>query len=335
MPGTAGGPQSPIFRDHPEHHQLDADWACALVSSLIPNGLDPGNTPVSGRIAALAADPTNANTIYIGAAGGGVWKTIDAGTTWSPLTDNQATLSMGAIAVAPSNPNVIYAGTGEADNSLDSFYGRGILKSTDAGATWTLLTGNAGINEFDRKVISRILVNPTDPNTVYVAVAGGGENGLAGLYGLYKSSDGGTTWMNTMASVITDPLVSFTDAVLDPSNPQTLYVAADDPVAAEAESGVYKSTDAGATWSIAGNFPLGVGGAIQLAIAPSAPQTLFAAIPDPSLRRPFGNAEDHRWRHHLKRFDQNPKLHGKPGLVSYRVGGGPFQCQYRLCRGSE
>ena len=253
-----------------------------IVSSLIPNQLDPGNTPVSGRIAAVAADPTNANTIYIAAAGGGVWKTTDGGTTWSPLTDSQATLSMGAIAVAPSNPNIIYAGTGEADNSIDSFYGRGLLKSTDAGATWALLTGNVGLNEFDRTAISRILIDPTDPNTVYVAVATGGENGRVGPYGFYKSTDGGTTWANTMASVITDPIAEFTDAVLDPSNPHTLYVAVDDPTAARAESGVYRSTDAGATWSIAGNFPMGVGGAIQVAIAPSAPQTLFAAMADPS-----------------------------------------------------
>lgn len=253
-----------------------------IVSSSIPNSLDPGNSPVSGRIAAVAADPTNANIIYVAAAGGGVWKTTDGGTTWSPLTDRQATLSMGAIAVAPSNPNIIYAGTGEADNSIDSFYGRGLLKSTDAGATWTLLTGNAGVNEFDRKAVSRILINPTDPNTVYVAVATGGMNGRVGPYGFYKSSDGGITWTNTMASVITDPTADFTDAVLDPSNPQTLYVAVDYPFTAKAESGVYKSTDAGATWSIAGNFPMGVGGAIQLAIAPSAPQTLFAAIADPN-----------------------------------------------------
>jgi photosystem II stability/assembly factor-like uncharacterized protein len=253
-----------------------------IVSSLVANSLDPGNTPVSGRIAAVAPDPTNANTLYVATAGGGVWKTLNGGSTWSPLTDQQATLSMGAIAVAPSNPNVIYAGTGEADFSLDSFYGRGLLKSTDAGATWTLLTGNAEVNEFDRKAISRILVNPTDPNTVYLAVAAGGENGLTGPYGLYKSSDGGTTWTNTTTSITTDPSADFTDAVLDPSNPQTLYVAVDNPFASIAKSGVYKSTDGGSSWSIAGNFPQGIGGMIRVAIAASAPQTLFAAISDVS-----------------------------------------------------
>jgi photosystem II stability/assembly factor-like uncharacterized protein len=253
-----------------------------IVGTSVPNSLGPGNSPVSGRIAAVAADPTNANTIYVAAAGGGVWKTTDGGTTWSPLTDSQATLSMGAIALAPSNPNVIYAGTGEADNSTDCFYGRGVLKSTDAGATWTLLTGNAGINEFDRTAISRILIDPTDSNTVYVAVATSGENGRVGPYGFYKSTDGGTTWTNTMASVIADPMAEFTDAVLDPSHPQTIYVAVGDSTAAKAENGVYRSTDAGATWSIAGNFPMGVGGVIKVAIAPSTSQTLIAAMADPS-----------------------------------------------------
>src|SRR5262249_21828921 len=114
-----------------------------LLSTWIPKGpapilggQDPGGDPVSGRIAAIAAHPTDPNTIYIAAAGGGVWKTTDGGTSWIPLTDSQHTLFMGAIALAPSDPNIIYAGTGEATNSSLSFYGRGVLKSTDGGATW-------------------------------------------------------------------------------------------------------------------------------------------------------------------------------------------------------
>src|SRR5262245_2678230 len=97
----------------------------------ILNGRTDGNEPVTGRVAAVAGEPTNANIIYVAAAGGGVWKTINGGQTWKPLTDTQATLTMGALAVAPSNPQVIYAGTGEANNSDDSFYVQGVLKSTD------------------------------------------------------------------------------------------------------------------------------------------------------------------------------------------------------------
>src|SRR5207248_6387949 len=156
-----------------------------------------GGDPSSGRIAAVAADPVDINTIYIAAAGGGVWKTTDGGTDWTPLTDDQQTLFMGAIAVAASDASTIYAGTGEATNSGLSFYGRGVLKSTDSGATWTLL-GNA---QFDRRTISDIVVSPYDPNTVYVAVAGGGVNGVGGGTGIWKSTDGGMTWANTTTSI--------------------------------------------------------------------------------------------------------------------------------------
>src|SRR5438093_233125 len=97
----------------------------------ILNGQRPGGGPVSGRITGIASDPTDANTIYVAAAGGGVWKTANGGSTWTSLIDSEVTQSMGAIAVAPSNPNVIYAGTGEANNSADSNFGRGILISTD------------------------------------------------------------------------------------------------------------------------------------------------------------------------------------------------------------
>jgi hypothetical protein len=236
----------------------------------------PGSQPVSGRIAAIATDPTNANIIYVGAWGGGVWKTTDGGSTWTPLTDGQATLTMGAIAVAPSNPSIIYAGTGTAADSGDSFYGRGVLKSTNGGAIWTLLTGNAGKNEFDRRTISRIVVNPTNAKIVYVAVAGGGVNGLSGNTGIWKSTDGGTTWTNTTASITTT--AGFSDLVIDPKHPQILYAAAGS-FNGSTVNGVYKTTNAGMTWSAAGNFPGGSSdGSIRIALAPSNVQTLYASI---------------------------------------------------------
>jgi hypothetical protein len=167
-----------ILPGNPSSLRLD-QWTAQGPAPIL-NGQTPGNQRVTGRITAVAPDPTNAGTVYIAAAGGGVWKTTNADAPnpddlkWIPLTDTQDTLFMGALTLAPSNPNIIYAGTGEANFSYDSYYGRGILKSTDAGATWSLLTGNPGQGEFDRHTVSRIVVDPTNPSIVYAAVAGGG-----------------------------------------------------------------------------------------------------------------------------------------------------------------
>src|SRR5439155_23705592 len=132
----------------------------------ILSGTTPGTLSASGRVAALAADPSDPNILYVGAASGGVWKTTNAtaaSPSWTPLTDSQAVLTTGDLALAPSDPNVLYVGTGESNNSADSFYGRGVLKSTDGGATWALL----GNSVFDRRTIARVVVHPTDPNTVF------------------------------------------------------------------------------------------------------------------------------------------------------------------------
>jgi photosystem II stability/assembly factor-like uncharacterized protein len=251
---------------------LDPVCWTAMGPAPIVNGQTAGRQPVSGRIAAIAADPNDANILYVAAAGGGVWKTTDAGTTWKPLTDDQPTLFMGALAVARSDSNVIYAGTGEATNSALSFYGRGVLKSTDAGATWTLL----GNDVFDRHTIGQIVVSPLDPNTVYAAVADGGANGVNSNQGVWKSTDGGLSWTDTTAGI--SRTVAFSDVEMDPTDPQTLYAAAGSfrgsPV-----NGVYKSTDGGATWTGAGNFPMGVAdGRISVAVASAEPQTLYALV---------------------------------------------------------
>jgi photosystem II stability/assembly factor-like uncharacterized protein len=251
---------------------LDAVNWTAIGPAPISNGQTPGSQPVSGRIAAIAADPTDPATLYLAAAGGGVWKTTDAGADWAPLTDDQVTAFMGAIALAPSDPNTIYAGTGEATNSVLSFYGRGVLKSTDAGATWTLL----GNDVFDRHTISQIVVSPVDPEVVYVAVAGGGVNGVSGNTGIWASTDGGATWTNTTTAISTT--AAFSDLAIDPTDPETLYAAAGS-FRGSTVNGVYKTTDGGATWFAGGNFPMGISnGRLSVAIAPTDSQTLYAAI---------------------------------------------------------
>jgi photosystem II stability/assembly factor-like uncharacterized protein len=239
----------------------------------------PASETFSGRIVGIAPSPTDANTIYVAAAGGGVWKTTDGGTTWVPLTDNQATLSMGAIALAPSNPNVIYAGTGEANNA-GSNYGRGILVSIDGGATWTM----TGTSVFDRQAIARIAVDPTDPNTAYAAVNDFPSNGrdFAEGTGIYKTTNGGTTWTDVTPSLSSfDP---YSDVMIDPSNHNTVYMAIGDVFGdpyGTGGNGIYKSTDAGATWTkLGGGLPTdpNVMGRITLALAPSSPQVLYASM---------------------------------------------------------
>jgi photosystem II stability/assembly factor-like uncharacterized protein len=258
---------------------LPTDHWTAEGPAPILNGQTPGQQPVTGRITAVAAHPTDPDTLYVAAAGGGVWKTTDGGLNWMPLTDDQPTLFMGALALAPSDPNVIYAGTGEANFSADSYYGRGILKSTNAGATWTLLTGtgvDGSPDNFDRRTISKIVVDPTSADTVYVAVAGLGTNSLSGNTGIWKSTDGGLSWVNTTTALST--VEAFTDLVLDPTHSQVLFAAVGS-IHGSAANGVYQTPDGGATWSPAGNFPMGAtDGRIALALAPSAPQTLYASI---------------------------------------------------------
>jgi photosystem II stability/assembly factor-like uncharacterized protein len=238
----------------------------------ILDGQTAGSQPVSGRISAIAADPRDAGTIYLAAAGGGVWKTTDAGNHWVPLTDDQTTLFMGAIALAPSNPDVIYAGTGEATNSALSFTGHGVLKSTDAGTSWTLL----GADVFDLHTISQIVVAADDPNTVYVAVGGSGVHGVAGNTGIWRSMDGGATWTNTTTAITTSS--AFSDVEIDPTNPHTLYAAVGS-FRGSTVNGVYKSTDGGNTWAVAGDFPLDIrDGRMTVAVAPSDPQTLYVSV---------------------------------------------------------
>src|SRR5215469_11952902 len=155
----------------------------------------PARIAVTGRVTAIGF---GAEGIYAGSASGGVWKSTDGGTTWNPLTDQQPSLAVGAIAVLPGPPDTIYVGTGEGNNECDSSYGKGILKSSDGGKTWTQLGGAT----FDGLSFTRIAVEPNNPAVLYAATSFGFTNGAAGecfpvakaTAGLYKSSDAGLTW---------------------------------------------------------------------------------------------------------------------------------------------
>jgi len=255
----------------PVHKSSDS-----LLKNFTWRSIGPAN--MGGRIDDIAAVEGNPSTFYVGFATGGLWKTVNNGTTFTPLFDEQPVTSIGDIAIAPSNPDVLYIGTGEANNRQSASFGAGVYKSTDAGKTWKYV----GLKE--TQSIARIVVHPKDPNIAYVAAIGHlfGPNPERGLY---KTTDGGATWTNTK---FIDNDTGFTDVVIDPVNPNVLYAASyqrrRQPCGFNGGgpgSGIWKTTDAGKTWTkFSGNgLPTNpIIGRIGIDIARSHPQTIYASI---------------------------------------------------------
>jgi photosystem II stability/assembly factor-like uncharacterized protein len=230
-----------------------------------------------GRVLAVTGVAGNANTFYFGAVSGGVWKTTNGGLTWEPLTDKEAFASVGAIAVAPSDANVIYVGTGEACLRGNISYGNGVYKSTDAGKTWMHL----GLD--DTRHIARLAVDPRDSNVVFIA-AMGHAYGPNTERGVFKSVDGGKTWKKVLYK---DENTGATDLVIDPSNAHVIYAAMyqarRSPWGFESGgpgSGLYKSTDGGDTWKqLTGHgLPSGNLGRIGVAISGADSNRVYALI---------------------------------------------------------
>jgi len=231
---------------------------------------------MSGRIADIIIVPDDPATWYVAVGSGGVWKTENAGTTWTSLFDGQGSYSIGALAADPSEPNRIWVGTGENHGGRHNGFGDGIYKSDDGGASWE----KKGLEASEH--ISKIIVHPDDPNTIWVASQGplwspGGERGV------FKTTDGGETWTNTLSS---GEYTGATDLLIDPTNPDRLYAAMwqhHRTVAAYVgggpESGLWKSEDGGKTWTeLENGLPEGNMGKIGMAISPMQPDVLYAAI---------------------------------------------------------
>jgi len=278
----------------------------ALGPDTIPDGQTDGSagrlSPVSGRVSAIATDPSNPDVAYVGGAQGGVWKTrnaLDRAPSWTPLTDHEASLAVGAIAIDPVNPDIVYVGTGEANRSCDSYYGQGILRSLDGGRHWTLLGGGGtpfgNTGPFVGKTVSKILIDPATAGsatgtTLWASTTFGFfESGtvatcdspnLVGPVGLWRSTDSGQTWELQNVPAGAAGTTSVQDAAIDPTNSDIVY-------AAVRSTGVFKSTNAkGAPASytlVNAGFPTGSNVTplrrIDVSIGgPAAAGTLYAAV---------------------------------------------------------
>jgi photosystem II stability/assembly factor-like uncharacterized protein len=226
-----------------------------------------------GRSTDVEGVAGNANLVYVGTAAGGVWKTTNGGTTWAPLFDKQPTLSIGDLALEPGNPDVIYAGTGEANVRNSVSFGRGMYKSTDGGRSWRFI----GLG--DTRHIARVMVNPADTRTVYTCAVGhmAGPNAERGVF---VSRDGGTTWSKTL---YVDDKHGCADLDVDPKNPNIVYAAMwlfDRKqwtfTSGSEQGGIYKSVDGGQTWrKLGGGLPKLLG-RVGIKVAPSSPNTVYA-----------------------------------------------------------
>lgn len=230
----------------------------------------------SGRIVDIAVDPTDRSRYYVAAASGGVWKTTNAGITWTPIFDNEASYSIGVVTLDPKNPLTVWVGTGENNSQRSVSYGDGVYRSDDGGKTWK----NMGLKTSEH--IGRIVVDPRDSNIVFVA-AQGPLWGPGGERGLFKTIDGGKTWKNVLNI---SENTGVTDLVIDPNNPDTMYAASYQRrrhvytlVNGGPESALYKSTDAGATWNkLKVGLPTVDLGRIGLAISPVDTNVIYATI---------------------------------------------------------
>ncbi len=235
-----------------------------------------GPALTSGRIGDIAVHPKQPNIYYVAASSGGVWKTVNAGTTWTPIFDREKSFSIGTIAIDPNDPLVVWVGTGENNSQRSVSYGDGVYKSVDGGKNWK----NMGLSTSEH--IAKILIDPRDSRRVYVASQGplwkaGGERGL------FKTVDGGATWK---AVLEVSGNTGITDVTMDPRNPDVLVAASYQRrrhvwtlIDGGPESAIYKTTDGGESFrKVTNGLPKGDLGRIGLARSPAAPDVLYAII---------------------------------------------------------
>src|SRR4030095_12934938 len=258
-----------------------------------------GPAVMGGRVSEIAIDPRNPFVFYVALGHGGVFKTNDSGVTFEPIFDKQPMLSIGAIAVAPSDSDVVWGGTGEATARKSSDWGGGVYRSTDGGEKWQ----NSGLK--NSRAIDRVVVDPKKPETAYVAAMGnlwadGGERGL------FKTTDAGKTWKLILkAAAPHDPRIGCGDVMIDPTNAETVYAAlyarqrtpwsftsGPSVTGGEDVGGIFKSTDGGTTWKKLGGGLPGQTGRVGLAISGTNPKVVMAVVQ--SYEGGFGRLDDLR-----------------------------------------
>jgi photosystem II stability/assembly factor-like uncharacterized protein len=257
-----------------EPRRSDDPMSTATFNGLKLRGIGPAFT--SGRVVGFAVDPADGNRYFVAAASGGVWKTVNNGTSWTPVFDTQGSYSIGTVVIDPKNPATVWVGTGENNNQRSVSYGDGVYKSDDGGRTWH----NMGLRKSEH--VGHILIDPRDSNVVYAAAPGplwkgGGERGL------FKTTDGGKTWTSLIK---VGEYTGVADVIMDPRNPDILIAATHQRqrryftlIHGGPESAIWRSTDAGKTWNkVTGGIPMGELGRIGLAYAPSNPNIVYAQI---------------------------------------------------------
>ncbi|MCP3979151.1 MAG: glycosyl hydrolase [bacterium] len=275
-------------RKEKQAEEDDRRMSAATFSGLELRGIGPAL--MSGRIADIAIHPTDQSTWYVAVGSGNLWKTTNAGTTWETVFDDQASYSLGCVAIDPGKPEVIWLGTGENVGGRHVGYGDGVYRSLDAGKSWE----NMGLKESEH--IGKILVDPRNSNVVYVASQGPLWSG-GGDRGLFKTSDGGATWGRILGG---GEYTGVNDVIMDPRDPDVLYATTHQRLRTVAalinggpETGIHKSSDGGKTWAeLTSGLPEVDMGRIGLALAPQNPDVVYATIELPQRTGGFYRSTD-------------------------------------------